>query len=214
MKNFFKSYLIFQWMLFGLIIERTMAGLGLIQCLDLFDTTYTSGQDNTGGLTQKWYYAFAEDILTWPTYVPKATATTPEELMVYADNFIMKPGKRFFEGYLTWNTGELKWDAQGPMDGKSSKHSFEASQPSASAKVLAFIDIVKNANLVIICLDKDGDYRVLGSEFLSAKYDTDAGTTGKTGEDYKGDVVTFVSELESAPKFYPGVIPLTEASGS
>ena len=200
-------------MLLGSFIEqRIMAGLGLIQCLDLFGTPYTSGQDNTGGLTQKWYYAYAEDILTWPTYSSKDSATTPAELMNYVGNFIMKSGKQFFEGYLTWNTGELKWDAQGPMDGKSSKHTFEASRPSADAAILAFIDLIKNANLVIICLDKDGNYRVIGSEFLSAKYDTDAGTTGKTGEDYKGDVITFVSELESAPKFYPGVIPITPAS--
>lgn len=199
-------------MLLGLLFERTMAGLGLIQCLDLFDTPHVSGTDNTGGTTQRWYYAYAEDILTWPTYQSKDSATTPEQLMNYAGNFIMKSGKKFFEGYLTWNTGELKWDAQGPIDGKSSKHTFEASQPGANAAILAFIDLIKNANLVIICLDKDGFYRVIGSEFLSAKYDTDAGTTGKTGEDYKGDVITFVSELESAPKFYPGVIPLTAAS--
>jgi hypothetical protein len=212
MKNFIKTYLIFQWMLLGLIIERTMAGLGLIKCLDLFDTPFASGQDNTGGLTQEWYYAYAEDIETWPTYFSKDSATTPEQLMNYAGNFIMKSGKQFHEGYLTWGTGELKWDAQGPMDCKSYKHTFELSRPSADAKILAFIDLVKNANLVIICRDKDGNYRVIGSEFLAAKYETDAGTTGKTGEDYKGDVITFMSELESAPKFYPGVIPVTPAS--
>ena len=199
-------------MLFGLIIERCMAGFGLIQCLDMFETTYVSGQDNTGGLTQEWFYAYAEDIETWPTYFSKDSATTPEQLMNYADNFIMKSGKQFFEGYLTWGTGELKWDAQGPTDGKSFKHTFEFSRPSADAKILAFVDLIKNGNLVVICRDKDGNYRVIGSEFLAAKFDTDAGTTGKTGEDYKGDVVTLMSELESPPKFYPGVIPVTPTS--
>lgn len=199
------------WMIFGLMIERCMAGFGLIQCLDMYDLAWASGQDNTGGLTEDWYYAYAEDILTWPTYSDKATATTPEELMNYVGNFVMKTGKRFFNGYLTMGTGEVKWDGQGPTDCKSSKHSFELSHPGASAKSLGFIDLVKNANLVIIGLDRDGFRRVVGSEKMSAKFDSDAGTSGKSGEDYKGDVITFISELQSPPKFYPGTIPLTPA---
>lgn len=215
MKNFFKIQFISMWMIFGLMIERCMAGFGLIQCLDMYDITYASGQDNTGGMTQKFYFAYAEDIATWPTYKDKATAATHDELMTYAGNFIMKTGKRFFEGYCTMDTGEVKWDAQGPIDGKSFKHTYELFRPSADAKALAFLDLAKNANLVIIARDKDANWRVVGSEFMSAKLESSAGTTGKSGEDSKGDTMTFISSLESPPKFYPGTIPVTEAtSGS
>lgn len=199
------------WMIFGLIIERCMAGFGLIQCLDMYDIEYASGQDNTGGLTQEFYFALAEDILTWPTYSTKAAAATYDELMVYTGIFVMKTTKRFFKGYFTLNTGEVKWDSIGPIDGKSFKHTFELSRPSADAKSLAWLDLNKNANLVIIARDKDGEIRVVGSEFMSAKLESSAGTTGKSGEDLKGDVITFFSELESPPKFYPGAIPLTPA---
>jgi len=212
MKNFLKIQFISMWMLFGLFIERTMAGFGLIQCLDMFDIKYASMQDNTGGMTQVFYFALAEDILTWPTYSTKAVATTSELLMDYTGNFVMKTGKRFFEGYCTQDTGEVKWDAQGPIDGKSFKHMFELFRPSADAKALAFLDLVKNANLVFIAPDKDGNFRVVGSEKLSAKLESSAGTTGKSGEDSKGDIMTFISSLASPPKFYPGTIPLTDAS--
>jgi len=209
-----KNFLIGMWMMFGLMIERFMAGFGLIQCLDMYDIDYVSGQDNTGGLTQTFYFAKAEDIDSWPTIATKSTATDYDELMKYQGDFTMKAGKRFYKGYLTWGTGELKWDAQGGMDGKSFKQSLEISRPGCDEKALAFLDMVKNANLVFIVLDKDGNYRVLGSEFLAAKLESSAGTTGKTGEDSKADVMTFVSELASPPRFYDGTIPLTEASGS
>ena len=180
--------------------------------MDLSDITYTSGQDNTGGLTQEFWFAKASDIATWPTVKTKALATTVEELMNYSGNFTMNSGKKFFTGYLTWGTGELKWSAQGPVDSKSFKHSFEFSRPGCNANSLALLDLVKNDNLVFIVLDKDGNKRVLGSEFLSAKLERAEGTTGKSGEDSKADVMTFVSELQGPPRFYVGTVPTTEAS--
>lgn len=207
-----KNFMISMWMIFGLMIERFMAGFGLIQCLDLYDIEYASGQDNTGGMTQTFYFAYAEDILTWPTYSSKSVAADEDELMNYEGNFIMKPGKKFYKGYCTQDTGEVRWEAQGGIDGKSFKHMFELFRPSSDAKTLAFLDLVKNANLVLIGRDRDGNWRVVGSEFMSAKLESGSGTTGKTAEDVKGDTMVFSTSLESPPKFYPGTIPLTEAS--
>jgi hypothetical protein len=211
MKNFFKIQFISMWMIFGLMIERFMAGFGLIQCMDMFDIEHESAKDNTGGMTQTFYFAIAEDIETWPTYTPKVTATTPEELMNYTGDFVMKTGKRFFKGYCTHGTGEVKFDAIGPIDGKSFKHSIEFFRPGMDAKALAWLDLNKNANLVFLGYDKDDTLLTVGSEKMSAKFESGAGTTGKSGEDSKGATVTFFSELASPPKAYTGTIPLTEA---
>jgi len=98
------------------------------------------------------------------------------------------------------------------MDGKSYKHSFEGSRPGCDTKSLAWLAMNKNANLVIIGRDQDSNLRVVGSEFMAAKFESAEGTTGKSGEDSKADVFVIVSQHADPPRLYAGTIPTTEAS--
>lgn len=212
MKKIFKSYLLTQWLFLGLFIENLMAKNGLIKTVDLYDITHIDGAENNPGLKQAFWFARANDILTWPTLA--TSPTTADEKMKYTGNFTMKSGKRFYKGYMTWNEGGLIWSVQGPMDCKSYKHTLEIFRPGADAEAMALLATIKNDNLVFIVEDRDDVKRVLGTEGISAKLDTSEGGTGKSAEDKKGDTMTFVSEGKTPPYIYAGAIPVTAASGS
>lgn len=180
--------------------------------MDLHDILHESGQDNSGGLQQEFYFAKLSDIATFPT--PIDAPTTPTEKMTISSDFVMKSGKNFHKGYMTWGRGGVSWTLQGPMDGKSFRHNFEFYKPGADEESLSFLSLAKNENLVFIMKDKDGKFRVVGSEGIPAKMDSSEGGTGQTGEDDKGDTITFVSEGANPPYFYSGTIPVAAASGS
>lgn len=180
--------------------------------MDLFDILHESGQDNTAGLMQEFYFAKLEDIDTFPT--PIENPTSPTEKMTVSEDFVMKQDKGFHKGYMTWGRGGLSWALQGPMDGKSFRHTFEFYKPGADEESLAFLTLAKNENLIFIVKDKDEKFRIVGSEGIPAKMDSSEGGTGQTGEDDKGDTITFVSESAHPPYFYDGSVPVASASGS
>jgi hypothetical protein len=100
------------------------------------------------------------------------------------------------------------------MDGKSFRHTFEFYKPGADEDSLAFLSLAKNENLVFVVKDKDGKFRIIGSEGIPAKMESSEGGTGQTGEDDKGDTITFASEGANPPYFYEGSVPVAAASGS
>lgn len=178
--------------------------------MDLYDIKHTVGSENNPGLKQKFWFARAEDIKTWPTLAENPS--TADEKMKYTGNFIMKSGKRFYEGYMTWNEGGLTWELQGKTDCKSYKSQLEVFKPGCDTNTLALLATIKNDNLVFIADDRDDVRRVLGTEGISAKMDTGTGGTGKTAEDEKGNRMTFVTEGKAPPYEYEGTIPTTAAS--
>ena len=178
--------------------------------MDMIDLLH-SGNDNTGGLFEDWYYADVEDVATWPTL--KASPATPDDFITTITPFVMKPGKKFFHGQTVLNNGEVKWDLIGPRGGKCYKNTLECFVPENSAEKLGAISLMKNKRLVIIGKDRQGIFRIVGSEALPATLETAPGTTGKSSEDNPGagNTLTFMTESNTAPLIYDDEIPLTPA---
>ncbi|MBE7179274.1 MAG: hypothetical protein INR69_22925, partial [Mucilaginibacter polytrichastri] len=85
---------------------------------------FNQGGINPGGVGQHIYYAFEEDIASWPDAIANAnplTATTFDELVeVPADDaFVFKAGKCFFKAYCTLEEGEIKSTLVGVRDSMS-----------------------------------------------------------------------------------------------
>lgn len=179
--------------------------------MDLTDLLH-SGNDNTGGLFEDWYYADVADVETWPTMA--ASPTTPADLIKTTSPFVMKTGKKFLHGQTVLNNGEVKWDLIGPRVGKCYKNTLECFVPENSAAKLGAISLMKNKRLVIIGKDRQGIFRIVGSEELPATLDTAPGTTGKSSEDNPGagNTLTFMTESNNPPLIYDDEIPLTPAT--
>ena len=74
------------------------------------DKTLTNGE-NMGGLIQEVYFAWHVDVVTWPT--KPDTPLDIGENGVLTGEITMETGKRFFQMYLTDDTGNLisnRWE--------------------------------------------------------------------------------------------------------
>ena len=171
--------------------------------------------DNMAGIGTTFYWALANDVKIWPTIPTMGNAADFEGLAKLTGNFIMKPGKRFFSGYSTLDTGELVDTMQGGLDCHSYKNEFSISHPGMKKKLIGFMRATQNENLVFAIKDAEGQIRVVGSEQFPASPDKGTGSTGKGAADSKKADLSFFSYNNGPAPVYEGTIPLTVAgSGS
>lgn len=163
--------------------------------------TWPQGRYNPGGTT-KVYYAFKEDILSFPELADPETATTFESLVEYANPIVLKTGKQFHELYCTLETGELRSTVVGPRDGKGFENFMEISFPGSEAEFLGFQAASLNRELVFVVMEKNKKVRVLGSLEDPATVDSSEGTTGKTVADARATVMTFKATGATVPPIY------------
>ena len=163
---------------------------------------------NMGGIAQYIYIAFHSDVLTWPA--EPAAPLTIEDLGTLTGDIIMKAGKRFFEMYLTDDTGEFKIESVGETDGKSFVMHLSLFHPGLQKKILGFMNATKNENLAIVVVDNEGQHFLMGSQLRPAIFNgsPDANGTGKATADRRGMSFEFIFKTKNVYQ-YPGSIPLT-----
>lgn len=151
---------------------------------------WPQGRSNPAGTTRFWY-AFQEDIESFPVLADTETGLTLESLVEYEGPIVMKPGKQFHELYCTVEEGELKTTLVGPRDGKGWENSCDISFPGSEAEFLGFLAASANRNLVIIVEEKNKKIRVLGDPNDPAALDTTELTSGKKIADGRVGALTF-----------------------
>lgn len=184
--------------------------------LNASDILYQKRKPNPGGITSEVYYAFADDIKTWPaalTDLDYEKAVTLEEIVTIpiADEFAFHPGKSFKKLYCTLETGELKYSLIGARDSKSFSNSMEVSYPSNDEKITGFVAAASNADLVFLVREQNGRVKVLGTPKYPAMLETAEGTTGKLIEDGNVLVQTYMSKSPIPAPVYKGPILLEAA---
>ena len=167
--------------------------------------------DNMGGLSQKIWIGKYDDVDTWPTE-PSSPADAAAN-GVLTGNLTMKSGTRMFEFYVTDDKGSYNYELVGEMDGKSFKNTLKVSHPGLQAKILGFLNAIKNDNVVIIAIDADGDRWLLGDENRPCTIATGTGGTGDSTEGYKGNNLEFVYKAKKLLR-YEGTIDNDSGSGS
>lgn len=177
--------------------------------MELDDVKWASGSNNTGGIQQKIYVGLMEDVLTFPTTVatdPLALTGDLKDLVTITDNLVMKTGKPLKEFYVTLEKGELKHDGQGETDGRSFMNTLDILHPGNSPEALGFLAFVKNANLVVLLADLDGQKRLLGNPGYPAKMSDSKGTTGGTSASLKHSTLQFRSAGNIPAAIFQGAV--------
>lgn len=152
--------------------------------------TYPQGRSNPGGVTRI-LYAFAEDILTFPTTADTETATTLESVIELSGAIVMKTGKQFHDLYCTLEEGQVKSNIVGPRDGKGFENMVELSYPGNDPVFLGFIASVANRQIVLIVKEKNNVLRVIGSLEDPAYLETGEYDGGKKIADGRKTVFSF-----------------------
>jgi hypothetical protein len=161
--------------------------------INLDDIMWQDGSNNTAGLSRLRFIRFQDIEGTLPTVVATnpVTASNLEDLVRVTGTIDLKAGKKPIDFYFTDETGELKFEMQGDLDGKSFKNEIEVFSPGHGKRLLGFMAWVKNSNGVLIAQDKDGQEYLFGSTLSPAKATTATGTTGKAPADRKGVTAMF-----------------------
>lgn len=162
---------------------------------------WPQGRYNPAGTTRFWY-AFQEDIESFPTLADPETAVSLESLIEYDAPIVMKTGKQFHELYCTVEEGELKAEMVGPRDGKGWSNSVDISFPGSTPEFLGFLAASANRNLVIIVEEKNKQIRVLGDLSDPASLDAAPLTSGKKIEDGRIGALTFKASAGTPPPIY------------
>lgn len=173
---------------------------------------YPQGKLNPGGIAGYIYYAFEEDILTFPAALTPDTETaiTFGELVTIpiADPFVMKPGKYFHKLYCTIETGEVKSSMVGPVDSRSFVNSVTISHPGNEAEFLGFLAAGANRRLATIVPEQNGKIRVIAHPTFPAMFDTAEGSSGKKTEDGRVTELTIKASAGTPAPIYLAPIPL------
>ncbi len=169
--------------------------------------------ENMGGLQQKVYFGFWDDVATWPT--KPTNPATIEENGVLAGELAMKAGKRMFEMYITDDTGEFNIESVGEVDGKSYVLHLLLFHPGLQKKILGFINAIKNDNLFFVVTDAEGQTYLMGDSLRPAVFigAPDGGGTGRETAARKGMSMEFTYKTPNV-YVYEGSVPLTEAASA
>lgn len=162
---------------------------------------WPQGRFNPAGV-KRVFYAFQDDILSFPTLADPETALTFESLVEYDAAIVMKTGKQFFPLYCTVETGEIQSTIVGPRDGKGYENTLTISFPGNEAEFIGFKTASANRNLVLIVEEKNNKIRVLGDLNDPAFMDTDESTSGKAIADGRTSVISFKASSATPAPIY------------
>ena len=171
------------------------------------DKNLPDGQ-NMGGIPQLVYFALQSDVLSWPT--PPTTDTeniTMEKMGALVGDIKMKVGKKMNSFYITDDEGKLDFEGVGEKDGKSFIMKLRIYNPGLQSKLLGFINLAKNENLVFIAPDNNGNNFLIGDALRGAILDSiDGMTTGQKTEERPGAGMIFSYKTANICQ-YTGTIP-------
>lgn len=179
--------------------------------LNSFDLTKVT-VENPGGCATEWYWAFWDEILTFPTLPAIDAVGEVNTKASLTGTFAMKPTKMFYKGYGTMDTVSVEDDAVGPMDSKSFKNIFKCEHPGVKALLAGWLRMVQNRSIVIIAKDGSGTMRVVGNQLFGANLTEAKGSTGAKVEDGNKASLAFESYGPCPAPIYTGTIPLVAAT--
>lgn len=151
---------------------------------------YGQGKYNPAGTTRV-LWTFAEDVLSIPVLPTPDSASTFDELIEIDSAIVMKAGKRMFDLYCTSEEGEIKSKLVGPRDGKGRENSFELSYPGNDPLFMGWDAATDNNPIILLVLEKNGKWRLLGDLNDPAYKEDSDGTSGKKVADGRATKVMF-----------------------
>jgi len=184
--------------------------------VDPIDLNYTR-QYNMGSIQRTVYYADLNldiDADNFPNLPNLQSAQNFTDLAVIDKDIPLKDGRRWKELYVTEDTGAVRSEMVGEMDGKSFEHYLDFFYPGNKEEALSFAAYINNGHFLFIAKDAEGKMRLVGNPQFPAQVDSNELTTGQSTSDRKGMTVTVKAKGNSPAPIYKGNLILTAGSGS
>ena len=182
------------------------------------DLLFTQGKDNLAGLVDKFWICPAEDILT----LPALTAAT--SIKTAATDIVCKSTKKFYQLYITDETGKVETKSVGERDGKGRETMLSGRYPALGVELEDFIRTCQNTPSVIIYrLARNGKLYILGvsqldqastalSLAIAAYFEGGESGSGEKRADQNGSLLSWKFTAGHGPIEYAGTVPLIAAA--
>lgn len=176
----------------------------------LGNVQFNRGALNPAGTKTIIYFALHSDVQTFPTLPDGSGAFDANATIDTA--FVMKTGKRFWEMYITLETGKIEQKLVGERDGKSYEVMISGNYPDMDPTVVGFLKACANENLAVVVKDQKGRLWAIGYDRdVPAEVTVGDGTTGEKIADRKGVSVTFRG-IGDGLYLYDAAVPLSPAT--
>ncbi len=137
---------------------------------------------NIAGIGDAHYYAFCEDIETYPAALtPDFVAAAAFGALVsipIGDVFVMQAGKFFHPFPCTPETGDVKSTMVGPNDSKAFENVASFSNAGNNDALAGAIGYTANKPVIIVVKELNGTMKVVGTQDYPARLDTADRTSG------------------------------------
>lgn len=159
--------------------------------LKIENINHCSTEDYSAGISAVAYYApasFFKEI-----NLPILSSDYESSVTVSINDIVFKNNYRWSYIDILINEGELKQNLIGPTKNKKSKSYLEFFIPGAKAKVLGFIQKLKNEDLIFLISILDGTSILFGNLQNYANFSSADFTSGKEYEDNSGVSASLIS---------------------
>jgi hypothetical protein len=136
---------------------------------------------------------------------PSATPATMGDQLKITTDHTFETGKGWMELYTTLDTGELTGESVGDRDSRTTNPKVEAKHPGLYAEALAFGEMAKGDEFIVLVEQLDGTFLQLGQDGLECDI-TYSFSSGKVSGGYNG--ITFSIESFGPVFIYTGVITM------
>lgn len=181
------------------------------------DLAFTPGSDNLAGIATKIWACPIADIASYPAL------SAVDSLMLAAGNITCESGKKFWEIYLTDETGKVESKSIGPRDGKARETMLTFRYPKYTKAVSEFIRKWQNTPALVVYQSKaDGKLYVMGvtnfdntgtvtSLNIPAYFEQADSSTGEKVADEHGTLFGWKYSSGHDPLEYQGTVPVVAA---
>jgi hypothetical protein len=186
---------------------------GLMLNFGFTDLSFPDQQENPAGLQVLGYWIPITDLDDpLPSMVALAQATNNTLATTLQGNFNPKTNKHFIVLYNTMDTGGVKEEAVGELDGKSWEYMYEGFFPGYNEDARAFARKITNTRGIFIRLTVDGKRIVVGSREFPAVLEAGSIDTGKATADRRGFTFTIKGRGTGPAPMYKGPIKLASST--
>ncbi len=168
--------------------------------------THCKGQTTLPGLRNKAYAVPKDSIVKWPTLAdPSAEGATMKSIAVYKGDFTLAADATFIVIDLLDTASNLTSASQGEKPSKTFLNSSTIKYAGTNEEATGFCRMANSEDLVYIVQQRDGKYRVIGSEAFESN--TNPGQdSGMSVTDSSGTTLEISCTDVCPAPFYEGKI--------
>ena len=170
------------------------------------DVLHCAGEVNLPGTREHCYFIRREDIVTWP----KKGNATLADVVTMKEDFVLASDKKWNKISLVPDANSFKCESQGNWGSKTFNNQVTVVHPGTKEEAAGLCKELNNDDVVFLVPQRDGKYRLFGSEAFQASITLRQESGAAAASDSSQTTLEIAVTDECPAPFYEGEIALPE----